>query len=106
MRFLTSKAGGISCKGIWVSTIRWRPATGASWGAALSHYKEGFVLIAQGYVGSSGTAAIPGEFKTFGDLIWRLSPEIRAEWQEELRVAWSSLPYGSTQLLARLEELY
>jgi hypothetical protein len=73
---------------------------------ALQNYKSGFALIAQGYVGSSGAAAIAGEFKTFGELVWQLTPEIRAEWQEELRNAWSVLPQGSTLLLARLEELY
>jgi hypothetical protein len=58
-------------------------------------------------VGSSGAAAIPGEFKTFGELVWRLPEAIRADWQEELRRAWTDLPHeGSTLLLARLEELY
>jgi tetratricopeptide (TPR) repeat protein len=73
---------------------------------ALQHYKEGFSQIAQGYVGSSGAAAISGEFETFGELVWQLSPETRAGWQEELRSAWSALENGSTLLLARLEELY
>jgi tetratricopeptide (TPR) repeat protein len=75
-------------------------------GTALQHYKEGFAQIAQGYVGSSGAAAVSGEFKTFGELVWQLSPEVRAEWQEEFRRAWSTEAPGSTLLLARLEELY
>jgi tetratricopeptide (TPR) repeat protein len=73
---------------------------------ALDNYKRGFALIAQGYVGSSGSAAVAGEFETFGELVWRLSPETRAEWQKELRRAWSQEQPGSTLLLARLEQLY
>jgi tetratricopeptide (TPR) repeat protein len=74
--------------------------------AALENYKTGFALIAKGYVGSSGAAAVASEFKTFRELVWQLTEEIRAEWQAELRSAWSGLPQGSTLLLARLEELY
>ena len=74
--------------------------------SALDHYKRGFVLIAQGYVGSSGSAAVAGEFTIFGELVWRLPPETRTEWQRELRRAWSQGQPGSTLLLARLEELY
>jgi len=76
-------------------------------GTVLERYKEGFAQIAQAFVGSSGAAAIPGEFKTFGELVWQLPEAIRAEWQQELRRAWTDLPHGgSTLLLARLEELY
>jgi tetratricopeptide (TPR) repeat protein len=60
-------------------------------GTALKHYKEGFAQITQGSMGSSGAAAIAGEFKTFGELVWRLTPEIRAEWERELRRVWSDL---------------
>jgi hypothetical protein len=74
--------------------------------AALGHYKGGFALIAEGYAGSSGAAAIEGEFKTFAELAQQLTPEIRAEWQDELRGAWYNLQNGSTLLLARLQELY
>lgn len=74
--------------------------------AALESYKSGFSLIAQGFVGSSGAAAIPGQFTTFGQLFAQLSPETRADWQAKLRDAWSSQDQGSTLLLARLEELY
>ena len=73
---------------------------------ALDNYKRGFALIAQGYVGSSGSAAVAGEFETFGELVWKLSAETRAEWQRELRRAWSQEHSGSTLLLARLEQLY
>ncbi len=73
---------------------------------ALRNYTEGFALIAQGYVGSSGAAAISDEFRTFGKLLSQLSADIRAEWQDEFRRAWSNLGQGSTLLLARLEELY
>lgn len=75
-------------------------------GIALQHYKDGFAQIAQGYVGSSGAAAIGSEFVAFGKLAWQLPTEIRAEWQEEFRRAWSDQGPGSTLLLARLEELY
>jgi tetratricopeptide (TPR) repeat protein len=73
---------------------------------ALEHYKEGFTLIAKGYVGSSGASAVPGQFKIFGELFSRLPAATQAEWQNELRRAWERLERGSTLLLARLEELY
>lgn len=73
---------------------------------ALERYKNGFELIAQEYVGSSGTAAVADEFKTLHGVIEQLPPEIRAEWQSELRRAWSAEKSGATMLLARLEELY
>lgn len=73
---------------------------------ALENYKGGFALIARAFVGSSGAAAIGGEFETFGKLFSRLPPDIRAEWQEELRRAWTTVDNGSTLLLARLEELF
>jgi hypothetical protein len=72
---------------------------------ALRHYKDGFAQVAERYVGSSGAAAIPGEFATFADLVWKLPREIRMQWQAELRGAWSD-KQGSTLLLAHLEELY
>jgi tetratricopeptide (TPR) repeat protein len=73
---------------------------------ALSNYKVGFSLIAQGFVGSSGAAAIPSEFERFGKLLDKLPDEVRAEWQEELRREWSEIGQGTTLVLARLEELY
>lgn len=75
--------------------------------SALEAYTQGFGLIAQGgHVGSSGTSVIPGEFETFGKLLAQLPPDIQATWREALRNAWRELEEGSTQLLARLEELY
>jgi tetratricopeptide (TPR) repeat protein len=74
---------------------------------ALTSYKSGFALIAEGgHVGSSGTSVIPDGFKIFSELFGRLPADIQAEWQEELRRAWSDLKDASTLLLARLEELY
>jgi hypothetical protein len=73
---------------------------------ALERYKNGFVLIAQEYVGSSGTAAVADEFKTLHEVIEQLPAEVKAEWQTELRRAWSAEKSGATMLLARLEELY
>jgi len=72
---------------------------------ALQHYKEGFAQVAERFVGSSGAAAIPGEFQTFENLIWMLPPAIRLQWQAELRDAWTD-QQGATLLLAHLEELY
>jgi len=73
---------------------------------ALDDFKQGFILIAQRYVGSSGAAAVPREFRKLADLIWGLPQHIRAEWQAEFQRAWSQEEYGATLLLARLEELY
>lgn len=73
---------------------------------ALANYADGFKLIAQGYVGSSGAAALPGEFAKFAIMLDQLPDEIQAEWQEELRREWSTLDEGSILVLARLEELY
>jgi tetratricopeptide (TPR) repeat protein len=75
--------------------------------AALENYRIGFPLITYGWVGSYGaSAAIPGEFKKFRDLVWQLPAQTRAHWQQELYLSWSSQEESVTQLLARLEELY
>jgi hypothetical protein len=78
------------------------------WGLrrALEHYKEGFILIAQRHIGSSGAASITGEFRTLAGLMDKLPPETRQEWLAELRRAWTGKGPASTLLLARLEELY
>jgi hypothetical protein len=73
---------------------------------ALERYRDGFALIAQAYVGSSGTSALPSEFDTFAGLFSRLPQGVRTQWQNELRRAWHRLPEGSTMLLARLEALH
>jgi tetratricopeptide (TPR) repeat protein len=73
---------------------------------ALEDFKKGFILIAQRYVGSSGASAVGSEFRKLADLIWGLPLNIRAQWQAEFQRAWSQEEYGSTLLLARLEELY
>jgi tetratricopeptide (TPR) repeat protein len=73
---------------------------------ALNNYIDGFKLIAAGYVGSSGAAALPGEFERFAGMFSLLPAEIQAEWQEQLRTGWSSMDEGSIPVLARLEELY
>jgi tetratricopeptide (TPR) repeat protein len=83
-----------------------QPGNSERLASALEHYKNGFLLLAQGYVGSSGAAAIAGEFKIFKELVWGLPDETRALWQEEFRRAWTGDTPGSTLLLARLEELY
>jgi tetratricopeptide (TPR) repeat protein len=73
---------------------------------ALEYYKNGFILMAQEYVGSSGAAAVAHEFGTVGELIKPLPQRIRTEWQAVLRRAWSLQKSGATLLLAGLEELY
>jgi tetratricopeptide (TPR) repeat protein len=72
---------------------------------ALGCYRDGFAQIAQQHVGSSGAASIAGEFRKFRGLIWHVPSEIRAQWHDEFRRAWSGAA-GSTLLLAGLEELY
>jgi tetratricopeptide (TPR) repeat protein len=83
-----------------------RNGTADSLESALGNYMEGFGLIAEAYMGSSGASAIPIEFQTFGGLFRRLPAEVRSDWRRRLRTAWSGRQSGSTLLLARLEELY
>ena len=73
---------------------------------ALDHYQNGFALIAQEYVGSSGAATVAEEFRALGELIAPLSQQVKAEWQAVLRRAWSREASAATLLLAGLEELY
>jgi len=73
---------------------------------ALRHYTLGFAQIAKRFVGSSGAAALGGEFEKFEELVWRLPDETRAAWREHFRQAWSIMDSDSILLLARLEELY
>jgi tetratricopeptide (TPR) repeat protein len=74
--------------------------------SALEHYKDGFALLAQGYVGSSGASMIPEIFAEFIRHLDEIPNDVRAEWQTQLRREWSLVGAGSTLLLARLEELY
>jgi tetratricopeptide (TPR) repeat protein len=74
--------------------------------SALSNYILGFASIAERHVGSSGAAAIPGEFRAFRGIFSQLPEQTQADWQARLRRAWTALEDGSTLLLARLEELY
>jgi tetratricopeptide (TPR) repeat protein len=74
--------------------------------AALDNYKSGFMKIADGYVGSSGAPVLPTEFTKFRGLFIQLPPNVKSHWLTEFRRAWSGSSPGSTQLLARLEELY
>jgi tetratricopeptide (TPR) repeat protein len=73
---------------------------------ALEDFAQGFILLAQRYVGSSGASAVASEFRKLADLMWGLPLHVRAQWQAEFQRAWSREEYGSTLLLARLEELY
>jgi tetratricopeptide (TPR) repeat protein len=78
--------------------------------AALANYREGFALIAQDYVGSSGASAIPGEFRKFRQLFEQLPQDIQARWLTEFRSSWrrsgeEGEQGSSTLLLARVEEL-
>ena len=74
--------------------------------AALENYKTGFVLLARGYMGSSGAPALTGQFEKFTELFSRLSLDVRTQWVKELRSAWSERKESSTLLLPRLEHLY
>jgi tetratricopeptide (TPR) repeat protein len=73
---------------------------------ALEFYKTGFVLMSRDYVGSSGAAAVAGEFKRLGVLVRPLPKTVRERWQTELRRAWTEQKSSATILLAGLEELY
>ena len=73
---------------------------------ALEKYREGFADIAERHVGSSGAASIPAQFKTFERTFRKLPFSVQADWQTKLQEAWRDLDYGSTLLLARLQELY
>lgn len=75
-------------------------------GVALGRYAEGFGLIAMGYTGSSGAAAIPDEFRAFRELLRLLPEDVQKEWIQHFRHEWCTLTSGSDLLLARLEELY
>lgn len=73
---------------------------------ALALYTRGFALIAEGYMGSSGAAAIPSQFEAFRLMLGELPPDIRRQWLHRLRLEWSTLPGSSDLLLARIAELY
>ena len=73
--------------------------------SALEHYKTGFANIAVRNVGSSGAAAIPGQFAAFKQVFSGLPDTVQADWLRELHASWSRDGGGSTLLLARLEEL-
>jgi hypothetical protein len=72
---------------------------------ALGHYKRGFASIAERNVGSSGAAAIPGQFAAFKLIFSGLPEPVKADWLRELHASWDRDGEGSTLLLARLEEL-
>jgi tetratricopeptide (TPR) repeat protein len=73
---------------------------------ARSRYAEGFRLMAEGYVASSGANAIPNEFVKFGQIVESLPATVRSDWTNWLASMWSRTGKESTLLLTRLEELY
>jgi tetratricopeptide (TPR) repeat protein/energy-coupling factor transporter ATP-binding protein EcfA2 len=73
---------------------------------ALDLYTRGFALIAEGYMGSSGAAAIPGQFKAFRRLLHELPQRIRLQWLQHLRQEWGALSASSDLLLAKIAVLY
>jgi tetratricopeptide (TPR) repeat protein len=73
---------------------------------ALRLYTRGFALIAAGYMGSSGAAAIPGQFEAFRGLLHELPPDIHLQWLRQFRQEWTALAGDSDLLLARIAELY
>ena len=76
--------------------------------AALEHYKLGFTLMAETFIGSSSAFTIGAEFERLKDQFDKLPEDVCADWIREFRRAWRALetPTASTVLLARLEELY
>lgn len=73
---------------------------------ALGLFVRGFALIAEGYMGSSGAAAIPGQFEAFRGLLHELPVDIRLRWLKQIRSEWSMLQGNSDLLLARIAALY
>lgn len=73
--------------------------------AALDNYKKGFALLAEGYMGSSGAAAVGTEFDKFTELFSEFPPDVQSHWRNALRAAWIG-EQSSTPLLALLEQLY
>jgi tetratricopeptide (TPR) repeat protein len=73
--------------------------------SALINYRDGFALLAQWPVGSSGASILPAAFATFASHFSLLPQTVRTKWQQELRRAWRDVPEGSILLLARLETL-
>jgi hypothetical protein len=73
---------------------------------AFDLYARGFALIAAGYMGSSGAAAIPGQFEAFRGLLHELPPDIHLQWLRQFRQEWNALTSDSDLLLARIAELY
>jgi tetratricopeptide (TPR) repeat protein len=82
--------------------------TSGRYQAALAHYADGFVLLADRSVGSHGLAAIGREFSRFRDIFLTLPEEVQRDWYRELQARWSDLPSeeATTSLLARMQELY
>lgn len=72
---------------------------------ALENYTAGFTMLASAYLGSSGAAVISSEFEKFEALFSRMPREIRNEWQDKFRRAWSGAEHDTTILLAYLERL-
>jgi tetratricopeptide (TPR) repeat protein len=72
---------------------------------ALGLYTSGFPLIAKGQMGSSGAAALPGQFEAFRGLLRELPPAIRSQWLRQFNREWSGPLGGSDLLLAGIAGL-
>jgi tetratricopeptide (TPR) repeat protein len=85
-----------------------RPGIARDWyRIALARYAQGFIDLAGGRVGSSGTALLPAAFSTFGKLIGTMPADIREELLSGLYKAWrNGKPEVATRLLAHLAALY
>lgn len=58
---------------------------------ALEHFKSGYPLIAQGYVGSHGIVALPEELQKLIPIMKNLPGETLEEWFGDLQKSWSEL---------------
>lgn len=79
------------------------------WKKALEMYKTGFALIAEGYFGSHGLSAIPGERDKLKRHILELPRDEAFHWCKELYTYWKELKKNSTvklTLLAVFSNIY
>ncbi|GAB3002181.1 AAA family ATPase [Saccharothrix stipae] len=76
--------------------------------AALRHYSDGFLTLADPRIGPHGTAAVRREFPRFEEVFRLLPEDVRRQWFETLRREWTGDRRGrtSTILSAFLEHLY
>jgi hypothetical protein len=74
--------------------------------SARANYDEGFRLLAQDWLRSSGSSALEVRFDQFSALFSRLPSGERTSWLSDWRSSWPTVDDGATMLLACLEQLY